>query len=213
MVESTLQLHNDPAFVNVLQNQWQGDYSRDAKDIIRGLTRDFDNINNIVLDVGCGSGRMAEIFEHAHYRGLDSSNAFVDICRYKKLTVNSGSVYYTLMSTASMDLVICNAVLFHIGDFATAVKELWRITRKRLIFSVYYSKWQWKHKGAQPALVEDRIGGHSWWAVTNVIPRWQIKRFVKRKLTPQPKRIQFKWLDGKPEGSCWNIAFVILDKE
>ncbi len=103
-----------------------------------------------VLDVGCGSGRFAEVAlaAGAHVVALDYSNA-VDACyanlkHYPNLHVLQGDIYSLPLAAGSFPFVYCLGVLQHTPDVARAFSALPRMLASggRLCAESYL--WSWR---------------------------------------------------------------------
>jgi len=176
-----------------------------------------------VLDVGCGDGRFGDLFyneprKHEIYVGIDSSPLMVEQALLRGVDARLGSVYHLPFITnpyitdkvqiETFDLVLCHAVLFHIADIPAALKELWRVTGKRLIFSCYYTNGL-RHKGVELVPSEDKARGKMHVSTRNVIPRWMLKRLVGKLRGVKKKK--FHWQPPYKKGST-PYVFVVLEK-
>jgi SAM-dependent methyltransferase len=101
-----------------------------------------------VLDVGCGSGRFAEVAlsTGAHVVALDYSSA-IDACfenlkHYPRLYVVQGDIYALPFAPESFDYVYSLGVLQHTPDVAKAFASLPPVVAKggRLCVDVYYKR-------------------------------------------------------------------------
>jgi SAM-dependent methyltransferase len=218
-------IFDTPANVDMLARQWASE-EEDGSDSVKVCAELLDDIfytaesrttidGNIeawlpsitVLDVGCGLGRLEKILpEDARYLGVDQSHEMVARCREDGLLVEQGSVYDLPFEDQCFDAVACNAVLFHVGDIPRAMAELWRVTRKRLVVSLY-----WKrgliHKGAQPVWAEDATTP-GFWSVQNVVPRWMVKRLAHKF---GARKVSFHW---REDIGLWRekVVFVVLER-
>jgi 2-polyprenyl-3-methyl-5-hydroxy-6-metoxy-1,4-benzoquinol methylase len=103
----------------------------------------------LVLDVGCGAGRFAEIALDAGARvvAIDYSSA-VDACAAnhadrRDLTVLQADIYHLPLVRGAFDYVYCFGVLQHTPDVATAFRELppMLAPNGRLAIDVYPRLW------------------------------------------------------------------------
>eukprot|EP01025_Chloroclados_australasicus_P056014 TRINITY_DN6881_c0_g1_i4.p1 TRINITY_DN6881_c0_g1~~TRINITY_DN6881_c0_g1_i4.p1 ORF type:complete len:717 (+),score=45.89 TRINITY_DN6881_c0_g1_i4:189-2339(+) len=89
-----------------------------------------------VLDVGCGTGLLADLLEerglYALYIGLDMSTKMLDIAakkgKYEQLVRQDICVYPWPVDTASVDACMCNGVLIYVDD-PDCLDEFVRVTR------------------------------------------------------------------------------------
>lgn len=159
-----------------------------------------------IVDAGCGFGRMAALFSKANYRGFDSSEKLVWHCKERGLAVERANIYRLPVVSFSADLVIAHAVLLHIGYPEDALKELWRITKHRLIFSCFYRRWGLVHRGPTATWTEDKTAGRGWWMAHNYVPLWMWSRMIGR--LPQLIKVQRIRYTG-----CEPIFYYVLDRD
>lgn len=74
-----------------------------------------------ILDLGCGNGRLAELFvdKDISYLGLDQSEELIKIARekfkdYKNIKFEMGDVTYLALPSKSFDVIFMLAVLHHL---------------------------------------------------------------------------------------------------
>ena len=94
-----------------------------------------------IIDVGCGEGFMTQIAcdnTQAEITGIDFSKDAIEIARkmVPSASFETGDIYDLPYADQSFDLVLCNEVLEHLEHPKPALKELHRISKNRLIFSV-----------------------------------------------------------------------------
>lgn len=133
-------------------------------------------------------------------------------CEALGLSVKQSPIYKIPFMDESFDLVISNAVLFHIGWPLDAIRELWRVTKNRLAFSCYweYSLLCPRSPGARPKLHEDKETGLGRWVVENKIPAWRLRTTVAD--LPGLKRVRYNWLNRNPLSREHRVAIVVADK-
>jgi len=96
-----------------------------------------------VLDVPCGSGRLAPVLAErgAAYLGVDVSLAMLRNARAIERRVQA-SVWQLPFSSDSFDTVVCCRLLHHLADedeLAGAVRELVRVSRRQVLCSFWDS--------------------------------------------------------------------------
>jgi ubiquinone/menaquinone biosynthesis C-methylase UbiE len=93
-----------------------------------------------LLDAGCGEGHAVSPLRSlgVEYTGLDANSACVDYCRERHpgLPFSTASVLALPFAARSFDVVLCMEVLEHLAEPAVAVRELARVTRRGLVFTV-----------------------------------------------------------------------------
>jgi SAM-dependent methyltransferase len=93
----------------------------------RDVTRHF-SADAEVLDLGCGSGWLAEHFEH--YTGVDSLPEAVAAARARGRNVLQADADAPLpFEEAAFDAVVVKDVLEHVGDPVALVQEVRRVIR------------------------------------------------------------------------------------
>jgi SAM-dependent methyltransferase len=110
----------------------------------RDVTRHFERSNEL-LDLGCGTGWLADHFEH--YTGVDGSEDAVAEARRRGRNVSRGDLDEPLpFEDASFDAVVMKDVLEHVGDPVALVREVRRVLRPGgLVFasSPDAQRWVW----------------------------------------------------------------------
>jgi SAM-dependent methyltransferase len=110
----------------------------------RDVTRHFERSNEL-LDVGCGTGWLADHFEH--YTGVDGSDDAVAEAQRRGRNVSRGDLDEPLpFQDASFDAVVMKDVLEHVGDPVALVREVRRVLRPGgLVFasSPDAQRWVW----------------------------------------------------------------------
>jgi SAM-dependent methyltransferase len=110
----------------------------------RDVTRHFERSNEL-LDVGCGTGWLADHFEH--YTGVDGSDDAVAEAQRRGRNVSRGDLDEPLpFDDASFDAVVMKDVLEHVGDPVALVREVRRVLRPGgLVFasSPDAQRWVW----------------------------------------------------------------------
>lgn len=193
----------DPGYVDQLETLWNE--SPAEKEVIKKLLELVGpNRHKRVLDVGCGVGRLAKYFQH--YKGLEPSKELRSRCLERGLDVEFGTIYKTGMLDREFSIVICNAVLHHAGDAEVAVRELWRVCSDRLIFSCRWCRGLKVVDKLVPS--EDKEQGTFYVSRSVWIPRWMLKRLIK-KLKPSSYTIEFQ---HKYAGEPSRVAYVLMKR-
>jgi 2-polyprenyl-3-methyl-5-hydroxy-6-metoxy-1,4-benzoquinol methylase len=111
----------------------------------------FDFIQNLkiesVLDVGCGEGFVLKKIKEQNigtqFKGVDASKKAVSLGRRENpdLDIQTGDIYDLKFEDKSFDLVMCIEVLEHLKCPEKAIKELKRVSKKYILFSVPNEPW------------------------------------------------------------------------
>ena len=96
------------------------------------IDRFFENlqINSLVYDIGCGSGRNMN-YNKLHFIGIDNCENFIKICKTKNLNVINSNVIAIPLKDNTADAIICIAMFHHLSSNDHRIQTLLEI--KRLI--------------------------------------------------------------------------------
>ncbi len=101
----------------------------------------------LILDAGCGSGRMLdELVDYGRVAGIDASPRGVEAARARgHADVQVGSVDQLPYPDSLFDLVTSLDVIEHVHHDERALRELWRVTRPGgyLLATVPAYRWLW----------------------------------------------------------------------
>jgi SAM-dependent methyltransferase len=94
-----------------------------------------------VLDAGCGGGGFVDYLCKRGFdaTGLERHAMFLDVARQRGFSgafVNGDLTAPLPFADGAFDTTICLDVLEHVSDDAAAVRELMRVTRRRLVVAV-----------------------------------------------------------------------------
>ena len=96
-------------------------------------------VGNKILDAGCGGGAYVEFLSHKGHEvtGIDKYDEFLKVAREQGREGNyvQGDLTNLPFADKAFDCTFCFDVLEHIDDLL-AIKELARVTKKRLIIAV-----------------------------------------------------------------------------
>ncbi|MBN1896571.1 MAG: class I SAM-dependent methyltransferase [Candidatus Aenigmarchaeota archaeon] len=93
----------------------------------------LDRVNGLVLDVGCGTGRLMKIIKSkCDVKGIDIDSGNVRHCLKEGLDVRKGSVAKIPFRDNSFDFCVCWNLLEHLerDELMNASKELIRVTKR-----------------------------------------------------------------------------------
>lgn len=105
-------------------------------------------INNMrgcstILEVGCGTGlvygALADIIPDIKYKGVDNSRPMLRIAksRFPDVDFDFGDAFE--LEVDQHDMVICFEVLSHLPEIDIPLKEMRRVAKRKLLFSVWPS--------------------------------------------------------------------------
>lgn len=101
------------------------------------------------LDAGCGEGfttiAVGRRFPEASITAIDIGQEQIDYAQknhsLKNIKYSQGDLYNLPFKEGSFDLVMCNEVLEHLEDYATALNKLMELSNKYLLVSVPNEPW------------------------------------------------------------------------
>ena len=159
-----------------------------------------------VLDVGCATGHFyrslkREIKKSFYYTGCDPYKIFLDFAikawkNDKKVSFKKGNIY-NLPFKKSFDICFSSNVLLHLPDISKPIKELLRVTKKKLILRtvvydvsykiqlVYNNKW-WKNTKVKPIDEFDKRGNPRSFSYFNIHSKDYLQALIK-KISPKSK--------------------------
>lgn len=112
------------------------------KKIITKRIISFKPVN--ILDVGCGTAHMGEIIKRLNpnvkYKGVERTPKFVEYNKKNGFDCIHGDINSLQIETDSYDCVLCLDVLNYCLDHETALKELSRVSRDKVIMS-FFKNW------------------------------------------------------------------------
>ncbi|MFA6422514.1 MAG: class I SAM-dependent methyltransferase [Candidatus Buchananbacteria bacterium] len=136
-----------PSFAITRDKWWQafGNFQKYVKD--RGS----------VLDLGCGNGRMAKLFENTgiSYLGIDNSQELIKIGKerfkdHKNISFEVGDVVDLHLADNSCDLILMIAALHHIPTKELRLKilaDIYKAMKNDSVLVLYnWNLWQWGYR-------------------------------------------------------------------
>jgi len=109
-------------------------------------------IGKTVLDAGCGGGGFVDylVGEGFHATGVDKHDVFLQVARERRFRgtfVQADLAHRLPFADASFDTTICLDVLEHVADDTQTIRELARVTRRRLLIAVpQEDQWMWRYR-------------------------------------------------------------------
>lgn len=100
-------------------------------ELIKQIVKEFCQKKRIkILDLGCGTGSVAECFMNEHkVVGLDSMRESIIYASKRGIKARKGNIEDMPFKKESFDVVLCLDVLEHIKNDKKAVKEVYRVLR------------------------------------------------------------------------------------
>jgi len=84
-----------------------------------------------ILDIGCGTGGVSEIFNKDHnVIGLDSDKDAIEFASKRGIKVKRGNAENLPFEKESFDIVLCLDVIEHTNDDKKVVNEIYRVLKK-----------------------------------------------------------------------------------
>lgn len=85
-----------------------------------------------LLDIGCGSARIAPLLKGCHYVGLDGSEELIKLARERAEDVEVGDIERLPFPDRSIPSALCMQVLRHLPSYERTLAELARVVARRL---------------------------------------------------------------------------------
>jgi len=125
-----------------------------------------DQINGeSVLEIGFGAGKDYQNLVEKHektsvYRGYDYCHTFVEMCQrlYARGDFRQADATGIPEQVSSWDTVVCRHAIEHTHDWRRALREAFRVARRRLIVIT----WQGLSAGSGEIRREEHHGGYNW---------------------------------------------------
>ena len=134
--DETVARRQDEAYAALLERMYDGQPRCDLVAAARAV--EYTGVQRpSILEVGCGSGYYAQVFEHLveeqiQYTGLDYSRAMIDLARRRRpgRTFVHGDATQLPLSDGAFDLVFNGVALMHIPRYDQAIRESVRVSRR-----------------------------------------------------------------------------------
>jgi len=156
-----------------LYNEWAKDYDQQIWAsgnpyiaIATGMVgRHIPDLSALLLDVGCGTGNMAQVLHQLGYQqidGLDPSEGMLAIARQKSIYKNLYALYLDTkvdLPDASYDAVIAAGVLTHGHAPPEALEGILRLTRQGGVIIFSLSKVAYEEHGFEARMKQIQESG------------------------------------------------------
>ncbi len=127
-------------------SSFNSQYFRKEYKILEKYVKNIDNKNKLVLDMGCGTGRLSSLFKKANYIGVDITANFIKFARekYKKESVKfKVANYHAIINSKkhNADLVLFWGIFEDETNPLHIVKDVLPRVKKhgKIIFSLHNS--------------------------------------------------------------------------
>ncbi|HET9208891.1 MAG TPA: methyltransferase domain-containing protein, partial [Thermoanaerobaculia bacterium] len=129
-----------------IESYWQGSAHEHAhRDTLAELCALYLTDPGLdVLEVGCGTGMIYQrlvprLIANERYTGVDVSEEMLAIGRRKfpRARLLAGDGYALRFADRSFDTVLCFEVLGHLPEIGTLLREMVRVARKTVIFTIW----------------------------------------------------------------------------
>lgn len=185
---------------------------------------------DMVLDLGCGNGRLLELFKgkNVEYVGIDNSNKLIEIARQRSLKFKSyglnfdfvvGDALHLPFKREQFDVILAIAVFHHIPSKELRIqflKNCWRVLKSNgliiiTVWNLYQTGLLFKYH-TWPMIFGHRLKGLDWKDVfiPFQLPDRDIKRyyhtFTRFELKRLVKKAGFKVI--KSYGARGNLIII-----
>lgn len=136
----------DPMTEEDARSSW---YLGERDKFVFRITKKFTNLNlnKKMLDAGCGTGGIISYFQNIgiHIIGNDTSLESLSLGKKRGKIIHciQASNIHLPFRDEAFDITITSEVLEHVEDDLLALKELCRVTRHRIIFTVPGHMYLW----------------------------------------------------------------------
>jgi len=113
-------------------------HARVTCDMLAGCKFRDGRTSDKILDVGCGTGFLSQLFPNFDITGVDISDGMLAKNPYKWV---KGSVYELPFDSNSFDWVVSRGMLHHLEDPRKGMREMSRVLRPGGRFVCYETNW------------------------------------------------------------------------
>lgn len=135
------ELWDTPGIAHEVHRLWQNDPESLYRITMSYHISKFLRKGDTYLDVGCGSGffyKWFRKFSDVDYTGVDTSEEMLAIARMAHPGVKflKGDGYHLDFPDNAFEIVACVDVMQHVPDIVTMIRELKRVARRAIIFTL-----------------------------------------------------------------------------
>lgn len=130
-------LYNKAA--SVYDERYEGEADYQIPKILRDIYRENNIDSGLVLDVGCGTGRIRDYLgSDFEYKGIDISPLMAIEAEKKELGVEVGPIEDIIgkFPNKSVDHITALSMLYFVKDFGNLMREFERVARKSIFISL-----------------------------------------------------------------------------
>lgn len=145
MSDRDWELWDRPGVVPQIQKMWTHPAEVAHRDRLAALTVPYIRKEDRFLEVGCGTGLMYRVLAKAgivNYTGVDTSMAMVRAAQadFPNVDFEIGDGYNLSFDPKSFDMVAAYDVIQHLPDMVPFLKELGRVARRVVLFTILETK-------------------------------------------------------------------------
>lgn len=150
--------------------RWFGDMKIEKQVVprVQILAKYLQN-NFKILDICCGAGRYYKVIvedlkliSNSNYVGIDNSEGMLLEAkrRYEKGDFHNGDAYDLEFSDQSFDMCLLMDVIQHVPDYKPIIKEMFRVSKKYMIFVTWWTDGKEINKNANSDKISKHINKH-----------------------------------------------------
>ena len=139
--ERSWELWDRPGVVPDIQKRWSCPGELAHRETLAKLSSGHIRKGDLFLEVGCGSGLMYQALSRivtVSYTGVDTSMEMLRAAQaaFPDVDFEIGDGFNLPFEAKSFDVVACYDVLQHVPDMVGFIKELIRVSRRTVLFTI-----------------------------------------------------------------------------